>query len=99
MYLYLDKGSLSSLDDNIKELIISGELSLFTTNLVGISYIIKINNGLFFGLDQAGGVKTKSTQVDNCNLVHQVLFTNEAKSALKLNKNFNFSFTPRYVPI
>lgn len=90
--MYLDKETLTQLSENIKELIASGEVSLFKVenSKNGMVYILRIDSKSFYGLNEYGKAIFKldsANNIDEDNL-ERVFFTSEAKDILKLNISF-----------
>lgn len=98
--MYLDKETLTQLGDNIKELIASGEVSLFKlkNHTDGVAYILRINSLSFYGLNEYGGAVLKLNSLNDVEHDHleRVFFTNEAKDVLKLNVSFKQSMPINY---
>lgn len=90
--MYLDKETLTQLGENIKELIASGEVSLFKleNSNNGILYILRIDSESFYGLNKFGKAMSKLESISDIDedSMERVFFTNEAKDVLKLNVSF-----------
>ena len=86
--MYLTKDKLENLSEDTKELIISGQFFLYKTLKDHLSYLIRVKDNLYFGLDDTGVVKNKYSHIDKSDIIENVFFDSKPKHAIALNVSF-----------